>query len=166
MSICSNFSAESDISIKTDFSFESESNSDNENDYYNSFEYNPCIRKGKNKPKHKKQKKYEAKVQKMNLIRPKTDKILSNDINAIVNTKVILNELLELLKTKDTERWNDSHTYLYENIYHLNKIELYTNQYNSLQAAIQDELISKLYEDYYEDYYERQYIRYRYYKWY
>jgi hypothetical protein len=125
-------------------------------DYYStddcSVEYNPCIRKGKHKPKHKKQKKYEAKVQKMNLIRSKNHKIIYADLMVTVPASTLIDELLEILKDTNTELWKDEHEQLYT-YYHLNDIEKYKKQYDVLQEAITREYEDAV-DDAMEEYYE------------
>lgn len=93
-----------------------------------SFEYNPCIRKGKHKIVHKKQKKYEAKVQKMNLIRTKRHKAIYNDGVLILLDSSALNDLITILKDNDTSRWNETHEHLYTNVYKLYEDETYKTQ--------------------------------------
>lgn len=144
MSVCTAISMESEHSVHTEYYNESN------NDPHSHAEYNPCIRKGKHKPKHKKQKKYEAKVQKMNLIRSKNHKIIDNDSIAIVYTKYALDELIGILKTVDINNWNDDYENLYTNVYHLDQIDKYKRQYDALQRAIEEEKYYQYEEDQYE----------------
>lgn len=136
-------------------------------DPYEDVEYNPCIRKGKHKPKHKKQKKHEAKVQKMNLIRSKNYKVIDNDSTTIVYAEHTLNTMLEVLKTMDIYNWTDDYENLYNNIYCLNEIDKYECQYDALQQAIEDEKYYIKCEEEMEDYrWERYFSRYdRYSRW-
>ena len=123
------------------------------NDLHSDTKYNPCIRKGKRKAKYvKKLKKYEAKAQKMNLIRSKNHKVIDSDFNAIVYTEHTLNELLEILKTSDIYNWNDDYEYLYEKVYYLNRIDKYKTQYEIIQHSIELEKYDKYEDDQYEYY--------------
>lgn len=117
---------------------------------YDSFEYNPCIRKGKHKPKYKKQKKYEAKVQKTNLIRTKRHKVIYSDGYVEQNDPSKLKILINILQTTDWGSWTDDYEHLYTNIYKLYEDETFKAQYNK----IQEELYYSNYDDYYDDYYD------------
>ena len=125
---------------------------ESDNEPHSHVEWNPCIRKGKNKPKYTKQKKYDAKIQKMNLIRSKNHKVIDSDFNAIVYTEHTLNELLEILKTSDIYNWNDDYEYLYEKVYYLNRIDKYKTQYEIIQHSIKLEKYDKYEDDQYEYY--------------
>jgi hypothetical protein len=103
---------------------------------YESFEYNPCIRKGKHKPVHKKVKKYEAKVQKMNLIRTKRHKVIYSDGYVEQNDQSKLKILLNILQTTDWGSWNDDYEYLYRNVYKLYEDETYQAQYEKVQQEL------------------------------
>jgi hypothetical protein len=110
------------------------------NDSRSDIEYNPCIRKGKSKPKYvKKLKKYEAKEQKMNLIRSKTYKVINDNLSTAVHDETKFKALLEILKTKNIYKWNTDFEYLYTTSYKLCDIEEYANQYEALQTAINDD---------------------------
>jgi hypothetical protein len=124
-------------------------------------EWNPCIRKGKHKPKHKKQKKYEAKIQKMNLIRSKNHKVIDSDFSAIVYSEHMLLELLKILKTSDIYNWNADYEYLYEKVYCLDRIDKYKTQYDKLQQVIEQEQ----YDEYEEEQYEYRRELYECYRW-
>lgn len=114
---------------------------------YDLVEYNPCIRKGKHKPKHKKQKKYEAKVQKTNLIRTKCHKIFSENYDTIYNNKELYNDLITILKGKKTEEWNDDYEFLYSQVFHLENDKELQECYLDIQRCIQE---TKMYEEYYD----------------
>jgi hypothetical protein len=137
---------------------------ESDNDPHSHVEYNPCIRKGKHKPKHKKQKKYEAKVQKMNLIRSKNHKVIYNDPAVFIYNESTLKSLLEILKTKNTYDWNDDYEYQYTSIYKLGDIKEYAEQYEALQLALdyenlQDDYDNNYDDDDWEERYERRYWR-------
>jgi hypothetical protein len=137
-----------------------------ESNPYLHIEYNPCIRKGKHKPKHKKQKKYEAKLQKMNLIRSKNYKVIDNDSTTIVYAEHTLNTMLEVLKTIDIYNWTDDYENLYKNVYCLNEIDKYQSQYIALQRAIEENEYNTKWEEEMEDYrWERFYDRYSRWDW-
>jgi hypothetical protein len=136
-------------------------------DPHEHIEWNPCIRKGKHKPKHKKQKNYEAKVQKMNLIRSKNYKAVESDSTTVVYTEHTLNEMLEVLKTMDIYNWTDDYENLYKNVYCLNEIDKYQSQYIALQIAIEENEYNTKWEEEMEDYrWERFNDRYSRYDWY
>lgn len=110
-------------------------------DKYSAFEYNPCIRKGKHKSQHKIQKKYKAKVQKTNLIRPKRYKIVSEICDTVYNNKELFNELLIILKDKNIKKWNDDCELLYNQVFRLeNDVEL-QKYYLDIQTDIEKERI-------------------------
>ena len=110
------------------------------NDLHSDTKYNPCIRKGKRKPKYvKKLKKYEAKAQKMNLIRSKTFKVINDNLSTPVHDETKFKALLEILKTKNIYKWNTDFEYLYTTSYKLCDIEEYVKQYEALQTAINDD---------------------------
>jgi hypothetical protein len=109
--------------------------------------YNPCIRKGKHKPKHKKQKKYEAKVQKTNLIRPKRLKIISENCYTNYNNKELYNDLITILKGKKTKEWNDDYEFLYSQVFYLENDKELQECYLDIQRYIEE---TKLYEEYYD----------------
>lgn len=124
-----------------------------------SYEYNPCIRKGKHKPKHKKQKKYQAKIQKTNLIRPKRHK-LTND--TLITNQKLFNELSTILLASDTTQWNEDYEQLYRYVFKLEKNVDYALLYNEIQVKI----IEDQYDDYDDDdWYESYKYRYRYDRW-
>lgn len=123
--------------------------------YCLSFEYNPCIRKGKHKPVYKKQKKYEAKVQRMNLIRPKRGKIINNNLYEIyTSNKDIYKELIDILKSGKHTQWNEDYYYLYKCVFHLDNDKELVEKYNKILCDIEQDKIDEFYEEYeeYEDY--------------
>jgi hypothetical protein len=122
--------------------------------YYEQFEYNPCIRKGKHKPIYKKQKKYEAKIQKTNLIQPKRAKLV-NYLDSIINSQLLLNQVVEILKKKSTDEWNDEYEYIYS-IYRLSENEELSNNYKSIQSELEE----REYYDNYDDYDDCQWYKY------
>jgi hypothetical protein len=83
-------------------------------DKYTSFEYTPCIRKGKHKPKHKKKIKYEAKIQKTNLIHPIRHKLVSENFDIIYHNKEIPNDLIQILLNKNATKWKDEYEFRYQ----------------------------------------------------
>jgi len=109
------------------------------NDLRSDTEYNPFIRKGKRKAKYVKLKKYEAKAQKMNLIRSKTFKVINDNLSTAVHDETKFKALLEILKTKNIYEWNTDFEYLYTTSYKLCDIEEYVKQYEALQTAINDD---------------------------
>ena len=110
------------------------------NDLHSDTKYNPCIRKGKRKAKYvKKLKKYEAKAQKMNLIRSKTYKVINDNLSTPVHDETKFKALLEILKTKNIYEWNTDFEYLYTTSYNLCDIEEYVKQYEALKTAIEDD---------------------------
>jgi hypothetical protein len=113
------------------------SNYETNNESHSDTEYIPCIRKGKNKPRYVKLKKYEAKAQKMNLIRSKNYKVIYDDSKTTVDIR--FKTLLEHLKTRNTRDWNSDYEYLYTNVYKLYNIEEYAKQYKALQTIIKEE---------------------------
>ena len=115
------------------------SDGETNNDPYSDTEYNPCIRKGKRKTKYVKLKKYEAKAQKMNLIRSKTYKVINDNLSTPVHDETKFKALLEILKTKNIYEWNTDYEYLYTTSYKLCDIEEYVKQYEALQTAIKDD---------------------------
>jgi hypothetical protein len=126
---------------------------------YEAFEYNPCIRKGKHKPKHKKQKKYEAKVQKTNLIRPKRGKLISNNADSSVTTNTeMFNNMVKLLNTGNELDWDNDYEFLYNYTFRFEKNEELEKKYQSIQTKITQNKFYDDYEDYdYEDDYEDDY---------
>ncbi len=131
-------------------------------DKYSSFEYNPCIRKGKHKPKHKKQKKYESKIQKMNSIQSIRNKLIINNYDTMNISNDVYNELIDILVRKDVTLWNDDYDILYNKLCVLqnNKtIEqgyIYINQYIEKQKTYEQKDYDKYdkYDEYdeYKDY--------------
>jgi hypothetical protein len=109
------------------------------NDSRSDTEFYPCIRKGKCKTKYVKLKKYEAKAQKMNLIRSKTFKVINDNLSTAVHDETKFKALLEILKTKNIYKWNTDFEYLYTTSYKLCDIEEYVKQYEALQTAINDD---------------------------
>jgi hypothetical protein len=110
------------------------------NNLHSDTKYNPCIRKGKRKAKYvKKLKKYEAKAQKMNLIRSKTYKVINDNLSTPVHDETKFKALLEILKTKNIYEWNTDFEYLYTTSYKLCDIEEYVKQYEALKTAIEDD---------------------------
>lgn len=100
---------------------------------YDDYEYNPCIRKGKHKPKHKKQKNYVAKVQRMY---PQEGKYTFNDYITPIIDKTVYNELVNILKKADAYSWNDEYENLYQNIYKLYEVPEMKSAYEKLQNEI------------------------------
>lgn len=129
---------------------------------YDSVEYNPCIRKGKHKPKHKKQKKYEAKIQKINLNQPKRHK-LANNCDTVYNSKELFNELVSILKHGKVLEWNDDYDLLYTQVFKLNNDKELEENYNNIQRQLEEIRQDEL-EDMYEEAEMRCY-RYRYRRW-
>ncbi len=87
---------------------------DNETTYADILGCNSHNRKGKNILKNKKLKKYEAKSQKINLIRSKNHKAIYNDrINAIpfIDSNTKFNNLLDIIKASDNKELNDAYEY-------------------------------------------------------
>jgi hypothetical protein len=112
---------------------------------FEDYEYKECIRKGKKKVAHKKQKKYEAKVQKKNRIQPLTHKI--QDVNTIytlhIHTK--LDDLIKILKECKTTEWTSDYEDYYQN-HHCYENETLAVQYETLQSAIIEEEYYRYYE--------------------
>lgn len=137
-------------------------------DKYSRFEYNPCIRKGKHKPKHKKQKKYESKIQKTNLIRPTRHKLVSENFDIIYHNNEIPNDLIKILLNKNATKWNDEYDFLYNHIFHLEDNKELEQYYLDIQRYIHEEY-EKSYDEYdeYEEYefryqcFKDQMLRYR-----
>ncbi len=129
---------------------------------YDSVEYNPCIRKGKHKPKHKKQKNYQAKIQKINLIRPKRHKLVDN-CDTIYNSKELFNELVSILKRGKVLEWNDDYDLLYTQVFKLKDDKEFEDNYNNIQRQL-EEIRQEELEDMYEEA-EMRYYRYRYRRW-
>jgi len=127
---------------------------------YEYAEYNPCIRKGKHKPKHKKVKKYEAKVQKTNLIRPKRGKLVSTNCDSNVNNcNTMIKNMIIILKKQNEDDWDDDYDSLYTHIFRFTKDEDLEKNYNSIQESI---TINKYYDNYDYDDYDDDYYEYRY----
>lgn len=127
-------------------------------DHYESFEYNPCIRKGKHKPVYKKQKKYEAKVQKTNLIRPKRGKLISNNMDSSVSTnKEMFNSMLKILDSKKELEWDNDYEFLYNYTFRFEKDEELEKKYQYIQQKILENKWADAYDEYYRDYYEDEY---------
>lgn len=122
--------------------------------YCLSFEYNPCIRKGKYKPVYKKQKKYEAKSQKMNLICSQRHKLIDE---TRIDSKSMYNEVINILNKGLYSEWNDNYYYLYTQVYHLDNDKELAKKYQKILIDIQDIELYKLYDDYYEKFYTRGY---------
>lgn len=124
--------------------------------------YNPCIRKGKHKPKHKKQKKYEAKVQKTNLIRPKRGKLVSTNYDSSSNNcEAMIKNMIQILKKGNESEWDDDYESLYTHIFRFTKDDEIEKQYNAIQRTFYD---CNWYEPYYDDYDDYTvYSRYNYY---
>lgn len=119
---------------------------------YESFEYNPCIRKGKHKPKYKKQKKYEAKVQKTNLIRPKRGKSLSTNYDSLFNNcDIMIKNMIKILKKRNEAEWDDDYESLYTHIFRFTKDDEIEKLYNAIQHTIYENNFYDSYDDY--DYY-------------
>ena len=136
---------------------------------YDDYEYNPCIRKGKHKPVYKKQKKYEAKVQKTNLIRPKRGKLIGNNMDSIVNTKYeMFNNMIKILYAENELDWDNDYEFLYNYTFRFEKNEELEKKYQSIQQKILENKWADAYDDYYDDYYDdcdysyRRYYRRRY----
>ena len=120
---------------------------------YDDYEYNPCIRKGKHKPKHKKQKNYIAKVQRMY---PQEGKYTYDDYVALLTDKTVYNEVVNILKKADAHNWNDDYENLYQNIYKLYEVPEMKSAYDQLQTAI-----ALIQEDTYWEGEEERYERYK-----
>jgi hypothetical protein len=134
---------------------------------FEDYEYKECIRKGKKKVVHKKQKKYEAKVQKKNRVQPLTHKIQNMNTIHQENTDSILDKLVEILKACKITEWSSDYEDYYQN-HHCYENTALAEQYKTLQDTIIEEEYNKYYdemEDWY-DRYERRYSRYdRYCRW-
>lgn len=120
---------------------------------YEDYEYKECIRKGKKKPVYKKQKKYEAKVQKKNRIQPKTHKLQSEFHQE--NSNSILDTLIKVLKDCTIADWCSEYEDYYQN-HHCYENEILVKQYEILQSNI----IQEEYEEYEDDWYDRREWRY------
>jgi hypothetical protein len=129
--------------------------------HYESFEYNPCIRKGKHKPVHKKQKKYEAKVQKMNLIRPKRGKLISTNCDSIINNSAeLIDNMIKILKSEDELKWDEDYEALYTHIFRFKKDDDLDKNYTKIKLKIYENECNDKYDDY--DDYDHDYYEYRY----
>lgn len=124
---------------------------------YDDYEYNPCIRKGKHKPKHKKQKNYIAKVQRMC---PRDGKYTYDYYSLLINDKTQYNELVNLLKRVDWKRWNDDYEHLYQKVYKLYEVPELKATYDQIQKNIEEEIAVQQW-----DYDEEEEERYERYKW-
>lgn len=130
---------------------------------YEAFEYNPCIRKGKHKPVYKKQKKYEAKVQKTNLIRPKRGKLISNNADSSVTTNnEMFNNMVKLLNTGNELEWDNDYEFLYNYTFRFEKNEELEKKYQSIQHKIVENEWAYAYDNYYDEYYDDYYDDYDY----
>jgi hypothetical protein len=110
-----------------------------ETTYADIFGCNTHSRKGKHKPKNKRQRKYVAKSQKMNLIRSKNHKVIYNsDAFPLLYGQTMYNELLDILETTNFKDWNDDHEYLYE-LCKLGENQKYAKQYEDLLYAMPSE---------------------------
>lgn len=118
---------------------------------YELFEYNPCIRKGKHKPKFKKQKKYLAKIQKINLIRPKRAKIINNNYDSHIFSQYQVNKIINILQKAIWEEWDSNYEFIY-NLYKLSEDTELANNYNTIQEKLYEYNYDE--EDYYDDYNE------------
>ena len=135
------------------------------NSRYESFEYNPCIRKGKHKIIYKKLKKYEAKVQKMNLIRPKRGKLISNKYDLITSTNSeMFKNMIKILENTNELEWNEDYDFLFKYTFRFAIDDELEKKYAGIQQNIIENKLYQDYEDYedYEDYYERCIERLRY----
>ena len=119
---------------------------------YDDYEYTPCIRKGKHKPKHKKQKNYIAKAQRMY---PQEGKYTYDEYISLITDKSRYNELVNILKKADPYSWNDDYENLYENIYKLYEVPEMKSAYEQLQNAIALMEQSDAYWEEEEERYER-----------
>lgn len=101
-------------------------------------EYNPCIRKGKYKLKIKKVKKYEAKVQKINLVRSKRGKLIGNsNHDAIISTsKELIDNMIKILMEETIYKWDDDYESLYSHICREKKNEELENKYINIKLKI------------------------------
>lgn len=105
---------------------------------YDDYEYNPCIRKGKHKPKHKKQKNYIAKVQRMH---PQEGKYVYNDYALFINDRTQYNQLVALIKSLNWKNWTDDDEHLYQKVYKLYEVPELKVAYDNIQRNIaEDEL--------------------------
>jgi len=138
--------------------------------HYEDYEYKECIRKGKKKVVHKKQKKYEAKAQKKNRVQPLIHKIQNMNTIHQENTYSILDKLVEILKSCKITEWSSDYEDYYQN-HHCYENEALAVQYETLQNAIieeeyrqYEEECNKYYEDDMEEYRWEKYF-YRYDRW-
>lgn len=128
-------------------------------DAYLDIEYNTCIRKGKHKPKHIKHKRYEAKVQKINLIRSKRHKFVYDNYDARITNQKLFDELIQVLGTKDASKWNDEYETLSIYVFKLETNTEYVRLYNDMQNKIEEDYYD---EDWCERHYNKCYRRCRY----
>jgi hypothetical protein len=123
------------------------------------YEYTVCIRKGKHKPKHKKQKNYVAKSQRMI---PQEQKYTLEDYMLFRNDKSVYEDLVKVLKKPDALIWNDEYEHLYTYVYKLYEVEELKTAYDTLKQMIKEyEMEQWMEEDYdawkYEEIYDRRY---------
>lgn len=123
------------------------------------YEYTVCIRKGKHKPKHKKQKNYVAKRQRMV---PQELKYTLEEYMLFRNDKSVYDDLVKVLKKPDVLIWNDEYEHLYTYVYKLYEVEEFKTAYNTLKQKIKEyEMEQWLEEDYdawkYEEIYDKRY---------
>ena len=119
------------------------------------YEYNPCIRKGKYRHTYKKPKKYEPKAHKWNLNQSRRHKIIESEIDAFHDTKDSLTELIEILNTENVLKWNSNYEQVYKE-YNLEEIEELKNGYLTIQYKICEDMWEKYCENtdvYFEELY-------------
>lgn len=121
---------------------------------YDSFELNPCIRKGKYKSTYKKHNKYEAKIQRVNLIRSKRDKLLINNWHTNINNNKLfiisndtnIKEMIKILRENDIYKWDNEYEMIYKK-YVNNMDNKYFNEdlimdYMNLKMRLEDNHIN------------------------
>lgn len=120
---------------------------------YEDYEYKECIRKGKKKIVYKKQKKYEAKVQKKNRIQPLTHKLQNINGIHLENINTYMDDLIKILKACKITEWTSEYEDYYQN-HHCYENEVLATQYETLQNTIVEEEYNRYYEEM-EDRWER-----------
>jgi hypothetical protein len=97
------------------------------------YEYTPCIRKGKYIQTTHKKKKYEPKAQKRNRTRYQkmTEQYILND------NKDSLTELMEILNTENTLKWNSNYDNIYKE-YNLEEIEEFKQGYINIKKKLRE----------------------------
>ena len=128
------------------------------------YEYTVCLRKGKHKPKHKKQKKYDAKSQRMV---PQEAKYTLEGYMLFRNDKSVYDDLIKVLKAVDVDNWNEEYEHLYTYVYKLYEVEELKPAYDTIIQKIEQYEMEQEYDKYYyQDYdpYEEDYRWCKYYR--